>query len=492
MGREEEKATQFVVWLFYLEVKKLRVAVIGSGIVGALTAREFVKYNLDLEIFEKLPDVGWGVTKANSGILHAGYDDEPGTLRAKYCARGNTIYDQLSRELHFEMKRIGSLVVAFNDTEKKKLDELMEKGEKNGVKGLKLLSRIEALEIEPNLSREVIAALYAPSAGIMAPWEAAQAAVENAVENGAKLHLSTEVKTIISKSQGGYLLNTNRGEFEFDVVVNAAGLWADELAKSAGVNVTPLHPRRGEYILLDQRDVVRTIVFPAPSKAGKGILVLPTVHDTVLLGPTSEDLPSNEKENTLTTSAGMVKIIRSVKKLVPAVDISKSIRTFAGLRPENGIKDFVIKKERGMIHIVATRSPGLTSAPAIAQDIVEMALKGYNVEKNKNFNPVRNPIPKVANMDDREREALIASNPAYGRVVCRCNKVTEGEIVDAIKRGARTLDGIKFRTTAMFGRCQGSFCTVKIMEIMRRELGMDFDEMRKNLPNSAIVNGDVR
>ncbi len=491
MDREEEKATQFVVWLFVLEVDKLKVAVIGSGIVGALIAREFSKYEMEVDIFEKFPDVGWGVTRANSGILHAGYDDEPGTLRAKYCARGNSMYEELAKELNFELKRIGSLVVAFNEEDKKKLDELMRRGDKNGVKGLKLLSRLEALEIEPNLSREVLTALYAPSAGVIAPWEAAQAAVENSIDNGAKLHLSTKVSKIRGKGER-YVLETNKGDFEFDVVVNAAGLWADELAKSAGVQVTPLHPRRGEYILLDQPGVVRTVVFPTPSEAGKGILVLPTVHDTVLLGPTSEDLPPNEKENTTTTSNGIEKIMKSVKKLVPAVNFSKSIRTFAGLRPENGIKDFVIKKEGNMIHVVATRSPGLSSAPAIAQEVVNMALEKCNVKRKENFNPYRLPIPKVANMDDETRERLIASNPTYGRVVCRCNKVTEGEIVEAIKRGARTLDGIKFRTTAMFGRCQGSFCMVKIMEIMRRELGADFDEIRKNLPSSVIVDGDVR
>ena len=480
------------MWLFlFLEVKKLKVAVIGSGIVGSLVAREFTKYDVDVEIFEKLPDVGWGITKANSGILHAGYDDEPGTVRSKYCARGNEMYDKLSEELNFEVKRIGSLVVAFDDEDVKKLEELLERGKANGVKNLKIISKIEALEIEPNLSREVVAALYAPTAGILAPWEAAQAAVENAVENGAKLHLSTEVFNILESGRE-YTLKTSKGDFTFDIVVNAAGLWADELAEKAGVKVTPLHPRKGEYILLDQPSLVRTVVFPTPSEAGKGILVLPTVHDTFLLGPTSEDLPPTEKENTTTTPEGISKIIKNVRKLVPGINISKTIRTFAGLRPENDIKDFVIKKEGNMMHLVATRSPGLSSAPAIAEDVVHMMLDGYNVSLRKDFNPYRKPVPKVAHMSDEEREKLIKSNPAYGRVVCRCNKITEGEIVDAIKHGARTLDGIKFRTTAMFGRCQGSFCTVKIMNIMKRELGTDFDEIRKNLPNSKVVDGDVR
>ncbi len=469
----------------------MKVAVIGAGIVGSLIAREFTKYEIDVEVFEKLPDVGWGITKANSGILHAGYDDEPGTLRAKYCAKGNEMYDRLSKDLNFELKRIGSLVLAFSEEELNILKELEKRGKDNGVKGLKILNRIESLEVEPNLSREVISALYAPSAGIIAPWEAAQAAIENAVENGAMLHLSTEIKNI-SNENNQYVLDTSNGEFQFDMVINAAGLWADDLAEKTGVKVSPLHPRRGEYILLDQPGVVRTVIFPTPSEAGKGILVLPTVHDTVLLGPTSQDLPPTQKESTKTTFDGLSKIVKSAQKLVPAVNISKTIRTFAGLRPENDIKDFVLKREGNMMHVVATRSPGLSSAPAIAKDIVNDMLGDLEIKKRSDFNPHRAPLVKVIEMSDKERENIIAKNPSYGRVICRCNHVTEGEVVDAIRHGARTLDGIKFRTTAMFGRCQGSFCTVKIMKIMKRELGKNYEEIRKNLPNSQIVDGDVR
>ncbi len=469
----------------------MKIAVIGTGIVGSLIAREFTKYKVEVEMFEKLPDVGWGVTKANSGILHAGYDDEPHTLRAKYCARGNEMYTTLSKELDFKIKRVGSLVVAFNDKEVKTIEELLERGRKNGVKDLKILSKIEALEVEPNLSREIIAALYSPNAGVIAPWEVAQAAVENALDNGAKLHLSTEVESILEEN-GKYRLNTSNGIFSFDVVVNAAGLWADELAESAGVKVTPLHPRRGQYILLDRSDLVKTVLFPTPSKAGKGTLVIPTVHDTTLLGPTSEDLTPSEKNSTETTVEGLSEVIKKAQKLVPMVNLSKAIRTFAGLRPENDIKDFVIKREKNMIHIVATRSPGLTAAPALAKDVVEDLAEKLNLRTNGEFRPKRKAIPRIADMNERDKEKLINQDPSYGRIVCRCNKVTEGEIVEAIRRGARTLDGIKFRTTAMFGRCQGSFCTVKIMNIMRRELGNDFEDIVKNLPKSNIVDGVVR
>ncbi len=485
------KPRTFLCAAFVFGGGTLKIAVVGAGVFGSLIARELTGYETEVEIFEKLPDVGWGVTKANSGILHAGYDDEPGTVRAKYCVKGNEMYTRLSEELGFEIERPGSLVVAIKDEELETLKELLDRGIKNGVKGLKILSKFEALELEPDLSREIAAALYAPSAGIVGPWEVAQAAVENAVKNGARLHLMTKVESV--KDTGdGVELSTSRGIFRFDAVVNAGGLWADELAESAGVKVTPLHPRRGEYILLDQPGVVKTIVFPPPSKAGKGILVLPTVHNTVLLGPTSEDLPKDQKEMTETTNEGISKIIGHAKMLVPAVNLTKSIRTFSGLRPENDLKDFVIERNDRMVHVVATRSPGLTSAPAVAEDVVSGIAGRLNLKKNGHFDPYRKPIPKPVEMDEGERAELIRKEPAFGRVICRCNKVTEGEVIEAVKRGARTLDGVKLRTTAMFGRCQGSFCTVNIMKILKRELGVEFADIEKNLPKSKVVDGVVR
>jgi len=469
----------------------LKVGIIGAGVVGTLIARELTRYeDVEVEIFEKLPDVGWGVTKANSGVIHAGYDDEPESVRAKYCVHGNEMYTSLSQELGFQFKRVGSLVVAFQQEDLHVLESLLESGIKNGVKGLKILSKYDSLQLEPNLSKEVLSSLWAPTAGIVGPWEVAQAASENAVKNGAKLHLSTKVNSI--KKDSTIKLETDKGTFELDFVINASGLWADEIAQSAGVKVTPLHPRRGEYILLDQPNVVKTVVFPVPSKGGKGILVLPTIHDTILLGPTSEDLPPSYKERTETTQEGLSRIIDNAKKLVPAINLSKSIRTFAGLRPENEIKDFVIIKSDEMVNIVATRSPGLTSAPAIAEDVVSWISSKKSLKQRKTFDPHRKPIPRPYEMNDDEREALIRSNPSFGRVICRCNKVTEGEVLEAIRRGAKTLDGVKLRTTAMFGRCQGSFCTVNIMKIMKKELGEEFSEIEKNLPASKIVDGVAR
>ncbi len=471
---------------------KIKIAVIGAGVIGSLIARELTRYEgVEVEIFEKLPDVGWGVTKANSGVIHAGYDDEPGTVRAKYCVHGNEMYTKLSEELGFKFKRVGSLVAAFDEEDIKSLYELLENGEKNGVKDLKILSKYDALELEPNLSKEVIAALYSPTAGIVGPWDIAQAATENAIKNGAKLNLAVNVNDI-RRNTKSIEINTSAGIFIFDFVFNAGGLWADELAESAGAKVPSLHPRRGEYILLDQPNLTKRIIFPVPSKAGKGILVIPTIHNTVLLGPTSEDLSPAFKEMTETTQEGLSKIIDSTKRLVPAINLSKSIRTFAGLRPENDIKDFVIVREDRMVHIVATRSPGLTSAPAIADDVVSKFAEKYSLEIKDDFDPYISPIPIPAEMDEAQREELIKKDPAFGRVICRCNKVTEGEVVEAIRRGARTLDGIKLRTTAMFGRCQGSFCTVNIMKILKRETGTDFEDIEKNLIDSKIVDGVLR
>jgi glycerol-3-phosphate dehydrogenase len=479
MAENKRKPRTSLCVAFIFGGDTLKVAVIGAGVVGSLIARNLTRYkDVDVEIFEKLPDVGWGVTKANSGVIHAGYDDEPETVRAKYCAHGNALYTKLSEELGFPLKRIGSLVVAFNQEDIKILEELVDYGKKNGVEGLKILSKYESLEKEPNLSREVVASLWAPSTGIVGPWEVAQSAVENAVKNGAKLHLSTEIKSIEA--------------LPFDFVINASGLWADELAESAGVKVTPLHPRKGEYILLDQPQLVKTVVFPVPSKAGKGILVLPTIHDTLLLGPTSEDLPPDYKERTETTTEGLAKIVENARKLVPSINLSKSIRTFAGLRPENELKDFVIVKDDKMVNIVATRSPGLTSAPAIAEDVALWVADIKKLKLRSDFDPYRKPIPRPYEMEDDERNALINKDPAFGRVICRCNKVTEGEVVEAIRRGARTLDGVKLRTTAMFGRCQGSFCTVNIMKILKKELGEEFEEIEKNLPGSQVVDGVSR
>ncbi len=478
----------------------MKAVVIGAGVFGALVARELTRYDLEVTLIEKNLDVGWGVTKANSAIVHAGYDDPPETVRARFCAKGNAMYEELSKELDFEFKRVGSFVVAFNDEELKELERLLKQGEKNGVPGLRILERDELLSMEPSLNPEIKYALYAPTAGITEPWMVAIAAVENAVKNGLKLVLGERV-TGFEKANGRVKkVITDKNEYEADIVINCAGLYADEIAKMAGVEYVPIHPRKGEYILLDKKlqGLVRRVIFPAPTKISKGILVLPTVDGGILLGPTAEDLPQDMKDRPITTREGLEKVRSFTKRLVPSIDLSLAIKTFSGLRPESPQKDFFIgvsESVKNFVNVMATRSPGLTAAPAVAKYVVEELIQEkmkLQLMKKESFDPHREGIKRYASLPLEEWQKEIEKDPRAGRMVCFCNEVTEKEIVEAIRRGARTLDGIKFRTRAMFGRCQGGFCMVKIMKILARELGVDICEIRMNSKGSWVVNGKVR
>ncbi len=472
-------------------MEKKHVLVIGGGIIGTLVARELSKYNCKITVFEKARDIGWGITKANSGIIHAGYADSPDSLRAKYCAAGNRKYSVLSQELDFDFKRVGSIVAAFNEEETKSVESLLEQGKVNGVPGLRILSREEVLKLEPLLNPSVKIALYAESAGIVAPWEVAIAAFENARSNGAEFHFLTGVIRFTRKG-GKVEVETEKGSFLFDFVVNASGLYADEVASASNIRTSELFPRKGEYILLDESEIVGRIVFPAPSKMGKGILVLPTVHDTTLLGPTAEDLPPSFKDNTETTRTGIEQVIAGARKLVPSVDLSRTIRTFAGLRPENAIHDFEITFGDFYVNLSATRSPGLTSAPKIAEEVSLHIKEVMHLSLKRDFYPLRKRIPSLRGESKEKQKKLIEMDSSYGRVVCRCNRVTEAEVVEAIRRGATTVDGIKFRTLAQFGRCQGSFCLMNIMRILSRELGIPMNEIDKNNPGSCVLDGDVK
>ncbi len=495
-----ESHIPFGVWLFSLEVFKMKVIVIGAGVVGSLAARELCKYDLDLTIIEKNLDIGWGVTKANSAILHAGYDDPAGSMRAKFCAKGNELYTQLSKELDFEIKRIGSYVIALNDQEVKTVEELYEQGKINKVPGLEIHSRNTVLEREPNLSKDVQCGLWAPTAGITEPWMVAIAAVENAVENGAKVVLNEEVVGFEKKNDRITKVITDKNSYEADLVINAAGLFADKIAILAGAEYVPLHPRRGEYILLDKKvgTTVRSIIFPTPTKTSKGILVLPTIDGGLLLGPTAVDLPADMKNHFETTQEGLEQIKSFTKTLVPSLDFSQTVKTFCGLRPESPQKDFFIgasKVVKNFVNLMAMRSPGLTAAPAIAQYTVEQIIQqelGFRLTAKKDFNPFRKGIKKIVELPLEEWQKLVQKDPAAGRLICYCNEVTEAEIIEAIRRGARTLDGVKFRTRAMFGRCQGGFCSIKIMKILQRELKMDMSQIVLKSPESWIVDGKVR
>jgi len=474
----------------------VRLAVIGAGIVGALIARELTRYEADVLLFEREADVGWGVTKANSGIVHGGFHDEPGTLRARFCASGNAMYEALSRELDVPFRRIGAYVLAFGEEELAVLKELQAQGEENGVPGLEIHPREEVLAREPHVNPEVRAGLWSPTVGITEPWTVAIAAVENAVANGLELHLAEEVTGIEVRSGRVQAVVTGKGRYPVDAVVNAAGLFADQIAEMAGLKEPVLFPRRGEYILLDKAasGLVCSVLFPAPTEKSKGILVLPTVDGGVLLGPTAEDLPRGAREAIETTPEGLRRVVEGARRLVPGVDLSQAIKTFAGLRPESPQEDFVVGPTvvKGFYQAAAMRSPGLTAAPAIAEWLACGIADELSLSKKSSFDPMRMGIPCVAELPEAEWKALIERDPRWGRIVCFCNRVTEGEIVEAIRRGARSLDGVKFRTRAGFGRCQGGFCTDKILQILARELGAEPEEVPLRDPRSPLVVGKVR
>lgn len=455
----------------------MRIAVIGAGIAGALIARELCRYEAEVLLFEREPDVGWGVTKANSGIVHAGFHDEPGTLRARFCARGNAAFEALSQELSFPFVRTGAYVLAFSREEADALRRLKEQGEMNDVPGLEIVPGDEVLSREPSVNPKVIAGLWSPTVGITEPWAVAIAAVENAQVNGLDLHLGEEVTGIEVQVGRVQAVVTEKGRYPVDAVVNAAGLFADRVAEMAGIDEPKLFPRRGQYVLLDKAalGLVRSVLFPVPSGESKGILVVPTVDGGVLLGPTAEDLPPGAQEAE-TTAQGLSQVVEGARRLVPEVPLGLTVKSFAGLRPESPQKDFILgtTKITGFYQAAGLRSPGLTAAPAIARWLSrEVIAPELSLPRKSTFNPIRVGIPRASELSMGEWEALIEHDPRWGRIVCFCNQVSEGEVVEAIHRGATTVDGVKFRTRAGFGRCQGSFCTDKILEILARELGRE-------------------
>lgn len=474
----------------------MRVAVIGAGVVGALIARELCRYEVEVLLFDREPEPGFGVTKANSAIVHAGFHDEPGTLRARFCVEGNALYPRVCTELSVPFRRVGAFVLAFTPEEKRVLSLLLAQGEANGVPGLSLLSGDEVLAREPRVNPGVRQALWAPTVGITEPWTLAQAAAENAAENGAQLHLGEEVLGIVVRGKKVEALKTEKGVYPVSAVVNAAGLYADRVAAMAGAPFPPIHPRRGQYILLDKTaaGLINSVLFPTPTPLSKGILVLPTIDGGILLGPTAENLGHEEKEATETTREGLSQIFAGARKLVPELPLMETLKTFAGVRPEPEGGDFVVGESfvRGFYQAAGMRSPGLTAAPAIARFLAEAIAADLGLPRKPRFNPVRPPIPRVEELAEEEWDRLIQKDPRWGRIVCFCNQVTEAQVVEAIRRGARTLDGVKFRTRAGFGRCQGSFCTTKILDILSRELGLGPEEISLRGRGSELVLGRVR
>ncbi len=472
------------------------VIIIGAGVTGCAIARELSRYNLDVLVIERSSDVCEGTSKANSGIVHAGYDAKPGTLKAKLNVRGNLMMEELSKELDFPFKRDGSLVLSFDEKGIDRLKELYEQGQQNGVKDLKILTGDEAREIEPALSDEVAAALYAPTGGIVCPFNLTIALAENAFVNGVDFKLNTEVKQI-EKETNGYLVKTSDGDYETKAVVNAAGVYAAVFHNMISNDKLNIIPRKGEYCLFDKTvgGFTKHTIFQLPTKYGKGVLVTPTVHGNLLVGPTAVDIDDFEGVNT--TSEGLSDLLVRGALSVKELPTRQIITSFAGLRAHEEGGDFVIgevKDAPGFFDAAGIESPGLSCAPAIGEYMAELIAEKLSAKKKENFISNRTGIPSMALASPEQKQELIKKNPLYANVVCRCETVTEGEIIDAIKRplGATTLDGVKRRTRAGMGRCQAGFCSPKTVEILARELGKDIAEITKNDPGSEFLTGFIK
>ena len=467
------------------------VIIIGAGVTGTAIARELSRYQCRVCVLEREEDVCYGTSKANSAIIHAGYDAEPGSWKARLNVRGNEMIESLSKELDFPFKRDGSLVLCLDEKAYPDLKKLYDRGIENGVKGLQILYRDEVLMMEPNVSDKVYAALYAPTAGIVCPFHMTIAFAENAYTNGAEFHFNSEVQKI-SREADGWEIITGKGKYKTKCIVNAAGVYADKIHNMVSEKKLHITPRKGEYCLLDKsagNHVGRTI-FTLPGKFGKGVLVTPTVHGNLLIGPTAVDIENKEGVNT--TRDGLQQVLEKSADSVKNIPTRQVITSFAGLRAHEDGDDFVIgETEKDFIDCAGIESPGLSSAPAIGEVIGKLVQKKYDLKEKTDFIPTRTGLPDLDSMTLEKRNEIIHKNPAYGNIICRCEMVTEGEIIDAIKRplGAKSLDGVKRRTRAGMGRCQAGFCSPKVMEILARELGKPIEEITKSGGSSRIIEG---
>ena len=460
------------------------IIIIGAGIIGSSIARELSRFSASILIIDKESDVCEGTSKANSAIIHGGFDAKPGSLKAKYNLQGNLMMDQVSTELDFTFKRNGALVVCWGEKGLSTLEMLKSRGEMNGVKDLQILSREEAIQKEPNLADGVYAALFIPSSGIVCPFEMTISYAENAVANGAKFQMSTEVQSI-SKEYDKFYVRTDKGEFVSKCLINCAGVYADQIHNMICEPSFKITARKGEYMLLDKNvgNLVRHTIFQIPTNMGKGVLVTPTVHGNLLLGPTAKDI--DDKENTATTFKGLEAVHGKSELSVKGIPMRQVITSFSGLRATGDTGDFVIQEDpnvKNFIDVACIESPGLSSSPAIAVFVRDVVKENLSLTEKKDFNPIRKGITKLSDLSFEERKKLITDHPEYGQIICRCEQISEGEILECIRRplGATTLDGIKRRVRAGMGRCQAGFCSPKVIEILSRELGISYSEVKKN------------
>lgn len=470
------------------------IIVIGAGVVGSAIARELSRYQAGICVLEKNADVCEGTSKANSAIVHAGFDAQPGTLKAELNAAGNRMMDAVSTELDVPFKRTGAFVVCFHPEDMPRLQELHDRGMDNGINDMEILSREEALAIEPNLSDDVYAVLLAKTSGIICPFELTMGYAENAAENGVTFCFDSPV-TAVRRADGGFTVETPSGIYTAKTVINAAGVYADAIHNMVCKDKMEITARRGEYLLLDKSAGyhVRHTIFQLPGPYGKGVLVTPTVHGNLIVGPTSADI--DDKEATRTTAGGLAEVTEKSAYGVKDIPLRDVITSFSGLRAHTEADDFIIQESAdGFFDAAAIESPGLSAAPAIALRMARLVSEKLRLAEKDNFEPIRKKVRTLSDLPYAKRAELIKENPAYGAIVCRCEEVSEGEILAAIHRplGARTLDGVKRRTRAGMGRCQSGFCSPRVMEILARELKLDLTEIRKNSAAAQIVYGKTR
>lgn len=467
------------------------IVIIGAGVVGCSIARELSKYNLEVTVIDKNQDISEGISKANSGIIHGGYNEKKGTLKAKLNLEANKIIESLSEELEFSFKRNGSLVLAFNEEEFKKLKQLKSNGEELGINELEILGKNEVLNLEENINDDVVGALHVKNSGIVSPYEMTLAFAENACENGVDFLLGHEV-TDIKKYEDSYtLIIKDQESIEAKMIINAAGLAGAFFNNLVSETKYEIEGVKGEYCLLDKTagELCKKTLFQVPSDLSKGILVTPTVEGNLLIGPNA--IPS-EAEDVKTTRKGIDEVIEKSKKTMVKIPFDRVLNTFSGIRPKVKTKDFIIeeaKDAKNFINVIGIDSPGLTCAPAIGNYVKNLIKDKIKLEDKINFKSHRKKMIRMNELSIEDKNKLIDENPAYGKMICKCEFVTEGEIIDSIKRplGARTLDGVKRRTRAMMGGCQGIGCMIPISDILSRELDIDISEVNKNIESSSVV-----
>ncbi len=473
------------------------VIIIGCGVTGAATAYMLSKYNLNVAVLEAENDVAVGTSKANSAIIHAGYDPVPGTLMARLNVEGNKMVGEISDKLHVPISHCGSLVVAFSESELEHLKKLYDRGIKNGVPELYLLDKEETLKEEPNLSQEVCGSLYAKTAAVINPWDLTLAMAEVAVKNGVKLFLETKVEKISKDNDIFTVVADNGNSFEGKYIVNAAGVYSDVVHEMIGDKEFTVNPTKGEYYLLDKSEGnrVKHVVFQCPNELGKGVLVGPTVHGNLIVGPNAE--PGTGRDDRSSTRDGLDLIRKTAIRSVPSIAFRENIRNFAGVRANTEFDEFMIgesKSVKGFLNLAGIKSPGLTASPAIGKYACELLNDmGLNLVEKEEFDDTREVI-RFKELSDYEKELLIKQDPKYGRVICRCETVTEGEIVASLHEviPARSIAGVKRRCNAGMGRCQGGFCSPRVAAIIARELGIDETEVLDDRAGSFVLVGKMK